>query len=88
MKAPTTRRAADSNDHDVVERWDAGEMGCGELVIQLRRRLAPLAPGSIFELVARDPGAPEDLPSWCRMTGHGLVAAQHPVYLIQRRTEK
>jgi len=58
----------------VVESWDAGDMGCGELVMQLRRRLAPLAPGSVFELVARDPGAP--------------VAAQHPVYLLQRRLER
>lgn len=74
-------------DHPPVARWDAGAIGCGELVIQLRRRLAPLAPGQVFELVAHDPGAPEDLPAWCRLTGHGLVAATHPVYLIQRRTE-
>ncbi len=75
-------------DDDVVERWDAGEMGCGELVIQLRRRLAPLAPGERFELVACDPGAPEDLPAWCRLTGHELVASKHPVYLIQRRSKE
>lgn len=62
-------------------------MGCGELVIQLRRRLAAIGPGSLFELVAHDPGAPEDLPSWCRLTGHGLVASEHPQYLIQRRME-
>lgn len=83
-----TRGADDHADHDLVEHWDAGEMGCGELVIQLRRRLAPLAPGTRFELVARDPGAPEDLPSWCRLTGHQLVAAEHPVYLIQRRSKE
>ena len=71
-----------------AERWDAGEMGCGELVMQLRRRLAPLAPGELFELVASDPGAPEDLPSWCRLTGHELVASQHPVYLIRRRSKE
>ncbi len=76
-----------SQKPDVVERWDAGEMGCGELVIQLRRRLAPLAPGALFELVAKDAGAPEDLPSWCRLTGHALVASYHPFYLIQRRME-
>jgi len=72
---------------EVADRWDAGEMGCGELVIQLRRRLGVLAPGSLFELVARDPGAPEDLPAWCRLTRHGLVASEHPHYLIKRRME-
>ena len=72
----------------VVEAWDAGEMGCGELVIELRRRLLPLAPGAFFELAAYDPGAPADIPSWCRMTGHELIESQHPHYLIQRRMER
>ncbi len=74
-------------DRPPVEQWDAGLMGCGELVLQLRGRLARLAPGDLFELVAHDLGAPEDLPAWCRMTGHRLVAAEHPRYLIARRTE-
>ena len=66
-------------------RWDAGNLGCGELVLELRGRLAGLSPGSLFELVANDAGAVEDLPSWCRMTGHALVAARHPRYLIRTR---
>jgi tRNA 2-thiouridine synthesizing protein A len=67
-------------------RWDAGNLGCGELVSELRRRLAGLSPGSLFELIANDSGAVEDLPSWCRMTGHALVVARHPRYLIRTRT--
>ena len=67
--------------------WDAGEMGCGDLVLELRFRLAPLRPGALFRLVARDPGAPEDLPAWCGMTGHTLIRASHPEYLIQRRKD-
>jgi tRNA 2-thiouridine synthesizing protein A len=67
--------------------WDAGEMGCGELVMELRLRLKPEAPGHILKLTARDPGALEDLPAWCRLTGHRLVHADHPVYLIQRKEE-
>jgi tRNA 2-thiouridine synthesizing protein A len=69
----------------VVEEWDAGAMGCGELVLQLRLRLGRLPPGGVFRLVAHDPGAPEDLPAWCRLTGHRLLQADHPVYLIQRK---
>ncbi|MGH9076841.1 MAG: sulfurtransferase TusA family protein [Acidimicrobiales bacterium] len=65
--------------------WDAGDLGCGELVVVLRSRLASLAPGSLFQLVARDPGAPEDLPAWCRLTGHELVKADPPTYLIKRK---
>ena len=65
--------------------WDAGDMGCGDLVMELRFRLAPLPPGAVFRLVARDPGAPEDLPAWCAMTGHTLIRASHPEYLIRRK---
>jgi tRNA 2-thiouridine synthesizing protein A len=65
--------------------WDAGDTGCGDLVLELRRRVTELDPGAVFKLVARDPGAPADLPAWCRMTGHTLVSAAHPVYLIRRK---
>ena len=67
------------------DEWDAGEMGCGELVIDLRLRLRALAAGKVLRLVARDPGAREDLPAWCGMTGHKLVEAAHPVYFIRRK---
>jgi len=66
-------------------RWDAGELGCAYLVVELRRRIDDMAPEDVLELVAHDPGAPYDLPAWCRMTGNELVAADHPVYRIKRR---
>ena len=65
--------------------WDAGEMGCGDLVLELRVRLQSMKAGEIMKLCARDPGAPEDLPAWCRLTGHLLLRAEHPTYWIQRR---
>ncbi len=68
-------------------KWDAGDMGCGELLIHLAGRMLALAPGQIFELRTRDPGAVEDIPSWCRLTGHTLESAQHPVYRIRRRNK-
>ncbi|MGH8990986.1 MAG: sulfurtransferase TusA family protein [Acidimicrobiia bacterium] len=67
--------------------WDARDLGCGELVLALRGRLLALPPGALLRVTARDLGAPEDLPSWCRLTGHELVEAEHPEYLIRRRQE-
>ena len=64
--------------------WDAGDTGCGELVLELRARLARLAPRQVLALTARDPGAREDIPAWCRMTGHTLVSERHPLYLIRK----
>ena len=46
-----------------------------------------MEPGEELEVIAQSPGAPTDLPAWCRMTGHTLVSAQHPVYVIQRRDD-
>ena len=60
-------------------------MGCGELLIELAGRMKSLAPGQIFELTALDPCAVEDIPSWCRLTGHALISAAHPVYQLRRR---
>jgi len=69
----------------VSERWDAGELGCAQLVFELQRRLEGVAPGDTLEVVAHDPGAPIDLPAWCRMTGHTLVSAEPPAYVIRRQ---
>jgi len=64
--------------------WDAGGLGCGELVLELRQRLRAM-PGGTLELVATDPGAPEDIPAWCRLTRHVLLHAEPPVYWIRAR---
>ena len=65
--------------------WDAGDLACGDLLVQLRLRMEPMRRGQLLRLVALDPGAPADLPAWCRLTGHTLVSAEHPVYLIRRK---
>lgn len=72
----------DLTPHDA---WDAGELGCGELVILLAGRLNALAPGQRLLLTATDIGAPHDLPAFCRLTGHLLLLANPPRYLIQRK---
>lgn len=69
----------------MADKWDAGEMGCGELLIELAGRMRSLAPGQVLELRALDPGAVEDIPAWCGLTGHSLVLARHPIYEIRRR---
>ncbi len=65
--------------------WDAGDMACGELVLKLRLRLTSMRPGQALLLIAQDPGAPADIPAWCRLTGHRLLSAEHPQYWIQRK---
>jgi len=66
--------------------WDAADMGCGELLLLLRERLNALQSGQVLKLIAQDLGAVEDIPSWCRLTGHKLLRANHPEYFIERRS--
>lgn len=53
--------------------YDFGDMSCGELLIAMLKALRPLSPGALFELRSLDPGAPVDIPAWCRLRGHELL---------------
>jgi TusA-related sulfurtransferase len=70
-----------------VKRWEAKDLGCGQMVFELARQLETVDPGDLLEVVTHEPGAAVDLPAWCRMTGHTLVSSDAPVYVIRRRTE-
>jgi NifU-like protein involved in Fe-S cluster formation/TusA-related sulfurtransferase len=69
--------------------WDAGDLGCGELVLELRGRLATM-PGQVMRVIALDPGAPEDIPAWCRLTGNALIRQDEATssYWIRARGEE
>lgn len=70
-----------------MERFDAAGKGCGQLIMELHKRVGAMQPGERLEVLAHDVGARVDLPAWCRMTGHTLVSAEHPVYVIERRAD-
>ncbi|MGH7301427.1 MAG: sulfurtransferase TusA family protein, partial [Candidatus Rokuibacteriota bacterium] len=46
---------------------------------------ARLAPGEVLEVRSTDPGAREDLPAWCRLTGHEFLAMHGPRYFLRKR---
>jgi tRNA 2-thiouridine synthesizing protein A len=70
-------------------RVDAEEAGCGDLMVLLMRSIRKLKPGEVLALTARDPGAEADIPSWCRLTGHTLLAGpaepEAATYYIRRK---
>ena len=65
--------------------WDAGLIGCGEILVQLFLRLRAMQPGELFLLYSRDAAAPIEMPVWCRLTGHKLISANPPEYWIERK---
>jgi tRNA 2-thiouridine synthesizing protein A len=70
---------------EIAKFWDAGEAGCGQLIVGLKRHLEQMSAGELLRVTARDAGAPVDLPAWCRMTGHALVSSDHPVYVLEKK---
>lgn len=54
---------------------DARHLLCPMPVIRTQDAVAGLAPGDIVEVRATDPGALHDIPAWCRINGHEVIAA-------------
>ena len=70
------------NDRNVtrskmVTRWDAGDIGCGKLILELRKRVLDLNPDERLEVIARGGGAQVDIPAWCRTTGPVIASYRH-----------
>lgn len=63
--------------------YDGGDTGCGELLLDLLLFMRKQPAGTQVQVRALDPGAPLEIPAWCRLTKHTLLAAEHPLYLIQ-----
>ena len=53
--------------------WHAGDLGCGELVLGVRKRLRA-HPGHVLKLTAFDKAAAIDLQAFCNMTRDELLA--------------
>ncbi len=68
--------------------FDGGDKGCGELLLDLLLFFRQQPPGSVVNVRALDRGAPHEMPAWCRLTGHKLLSAEHPDYLIRVSEER
>lgn len=47
---------------------------CPMPVIRTQNRIAELVAGDTLEVRATDPGALHDIPAWCRIHGHAVLA--------------
>ena len=64
-----------------------GELGCGDLIYELREQFTRVRPGAVVRIVSNDPGGPRDIPAWCDMTGRTLLAMEPPYYTIRARKD-
>lgn len=56
------------------QRLDAGETKCGELLMLMHKCMKTMQPGDVLDVVAYRAGTIHDVPAWCRLTGHDLLA--------------
>ena len=55
---------------------DGGDLDCGSgLLLIIREAMSPLPAGGVLEVRSREASVAVDLPAWCRLVGHELVAS-------------
>ena len=65
--------ADDTNDHFGDTILDATGLKCPLPVLKARKALSAMPAGAVLQVVATDPGAPEDLRHFCEAAGHKLL---------------
>ncbi|MFW6092935.1 MAG: sulfurtransferase TusA family protein [Pseudomonadota bacterium] len=55
------------------QRLDALGLLCPMPVIRTQSTVSALAPGTVLEVLATDPGALHDIAAWCRVHGHAYL---------------
>jgi len=54
---------------------EGGDLDCGSgLLLIIRQAMEPLPAGGVLEVRSREVSVKEDLPAWCRLVGHTLLA--------------
>ena len=59
--------------------WNADELACGELVLELMLHIKTIEPGRVLKVTTDDPGAPQDIPAWCNLTDNVLLAQRRRI---------
>jgi len=55
---------------------DARNLLCPLPVIRTQNKVKTLKPGDRLEVICTDPGALQDIPSWCRVFGHNVIRTE------------
>jgi tRNA 2-thiouridine synthesizing protein A len=54
---------------------DTSGLNCPLPLLKLKKAIRTIPPGGLIEVIASDPGAPEDFQVFCTTEGHDLVEA-------------
>ena len=60
--------------------FDGGDMDCGSgLILLIRQNMEPVPAGGVLEIRSTEPTVADELPPWCRMTGHEYLRTDEEV---------
>jgi len=85
LQTQSTPEIKTTGELEIARRWNAGEAGCGALILGLKQEIERIEAGELLEVTARDAAAPIDLLAWCQMTANTLVAEDHPTYVLRKK---
>jgi TusA-related sulfurtransferase len=69
---------------------DAVGLYCPLPIVKTSKAIKEIEVGQILEVIADDEGVKEDMPAWCKTTGHeflGLEEDDGEIHLYVRRTK-
>ncbi|WP_243368231.1 sulfurtransferase TusA family protein [Fundidesulfovibrio soli] len=56
--------------------FDGGDLDCGSgLALMIREHMLAVPPGGVLEMLSREPTVADDLPPWCRLSGHQYLGS-------------
>lgn len=68
---------------------DATGLACPLPLLKAKQGLNQLQSGQVLYIVATDPGSERDIPAFCKISGHSLLALAHQgdrfCYWLQKR---
>lgn len=60
----------------MMKELDCRRLLCPMPVIKVQDAVAEMSPGETLTAVCTDPGATNDIPAWCRINGHEVLAIE------------
>jgi TusA-related sulfurtransferase len=78
------RGGAGLPEPDALLDLGAGSCEAGGL-LKARALIGALAPGQVMEVRSTDPVVADEVPAWCRMTGHDYLGAEGTRYFVRKR---
>lgn len=80
-------RLDDTPGRQPDQELDARRLLCPLPVIRTQDAVAAMQPGDVLRVRATDPGVRNDIPAWCRINGHRVLAIEEQDDEILMRIE-